>query len=70
MSFSSILFLFVFLPVVLGLYYLCRERHRNLFLLIASLVFYGWAQPGLLWVLAAAILISYTGGRLIGRAKT
>ena len=70
MSFSSILFLFVFLPVVLGLYYLCRERHRNLFLLIASLVFYGWAQPGLLWVLAAAVFISYGSGRLIGRAKT
>ncbi len=42
MVFSSNVFLFLFLPVFLGLYYLSGERYRNLLLLIASYVFYAW----------------------------
>ena len=42
MVFSSNVFLFLFLPIFLGLYYLCANRYRNLLLLIGSYVFYAW----------------------------
>ena len=42
MVFSSNVFLFLFLPIFLGLYYLSGQRYRNLLLLIASYVFYAW----------------------------
>ena len=42
MVFSSNVFLFLFLPVFLGLYYLSGQRYRNLLLLVASYVFYAW----------------------------
>ena len=42
MLFSSPVFLFVFLPVVLLFYYLLRDKVRNYFLLLASLVFFAW----------------------------
>ena len=49
MLFSSNLFLFLFLPAVLGIYYLLDRRMRNPFLLLASLVFYAWV-PVSLWL--------------------
>src|SRR6478609_6207569 len=42
MVFSSNVFLFLFLPIFLGLYYLSGQRYRNLLLLIASYIFYAW----------------------------
>ena len=42
MVFSSLLFLFFFLPVPLTLYYVCPRRLRNPVLLVTSLLFYGW----------------------------
>ena len=42
MVFSSNVFLFLFLPIFLGLYYLSGQRYRNLLLLVASYVFYAW----------------------------
>lgn len=49
MLFSSIVFLFYFLPVVLVLYYLFRKWTpvKNAILLVASLIFYAWGNPGL-----------------------
>lgn len=44
MVFSSVTFLFVFLPVVLFVYYLLDNRLKNLFLTIASLFFYAWGK--------------------------
>lgn len=52
MLFSSSVFLFLFLPVVLLVYYLPLRRWRqgqNVFLLLASLGFYAWGEPGLYW---------------------
>ena len=46
MVFSSPIFLFVFLPLTLGLYYLLPRSAKNLFLLVASLVFYAWGEIG------------------------
>ena len=45
MVFSSLVFLWLFLPVVLGLYFLAQEKYRNLLLLAASLFFYAWGEP-------------------------
>ena len=45
MIFSSPYFLFLYFPVVLTLYYISPLRWRNLVLLIANLIFYGWGEP-------------------------
>ena len=45
MVFSSLLFLFRFLPAVLLLYYIVPDRFKNLVLLVVSLVFYAWGEP-------------------------
>lgn len=47
MLFSSIVFLFTFLPAVMILYYLLPVRFRNVILLLASLVFYAWGGTGI-----------------------
>ena len=48
MLFSSITFLFYFLPIVIAVYFIIPKRllwARNLALLIASLIFYSWGEP-------------------------
>ena len=45
MVFSSIIFIFTFLPIILGIYYICPKKFRNFILLIGSLVFYAWGEP-------------------------
>jgi alginate O-acetyltransferase complex protein AlgI len=69
MVFSSILFLFVFLPVVLGLYYLCPRRGRNLLLVLVSLVFYGWGEPVYIVLMLFTLLWDYTCARLIEKYR-
>lgn len=69
MVFSSTVFLLVFLPIVLMLYYICPFRYRNLLLLIASLIFYGWGEPKYIVVMAFSILINYFSGILIDRFR-
>lgn len=59
MVFSNSVFLFAFLPIVLLGYYLLRGKARNYWLLVVSLVFYGWNKPDFLWILVASILLNY-----------
>lgn len=59
MSFASITFLFVFLPVTLLFYYVGRKEHRNLILLAASLVFYACGEPGNVFLMLLSILCNY-----------
>ena len=63
MIFSSLLFLFRFLPIVLILYFAVPSRFRNFILLLVSLVFYAWGEPVYVVLMLVSILISYTGGR-------
>lgn len=63
MSFAGLAFLFFFLPVVLVGYYCFPRRWRNVFLLAANLVFYGWGEP---WFLPV-ILVTAVANWLIGR---
>ena len=62
MVFSTILFVFRFLPITLALYYLAPGKWKNLALFVCSLVFYSWGEVRLFPVMAAAILINYTAG--------
>ena len=59
MSFSSTIFLFFFLPITVIGYYLIRSELKNLFLLVASLLFYAWGEPRLVCLLIASILVNY-----------
>ena len=69
MVFSSIEFLFYFLPVVVGVYFLLPGKLRNGWLLFASLVFYGWGEPKHLILMVFSILAFYLLGLAIGRGK-
>ncbi len=62
MVFSTVLFLFRFLPITLALYYLAPARWKNTVLFLCSLVFYSWGEVRLFPVMAAAILINYIAG--------
>lgn len=59
MVFSSIIFLFAFLPIVLTVYYVIKPQLRNIFLLIASLFFYYWGEPKFLIIMVASIIWNY-----------
>ncbi len=68
MLFSSITFLFYFLPFVFVISLLIRtNKWRNLFLLFASLVFFMWGEPEMLFLLLICICINYTGAIIIDR---
>lgn len=59
MVFSSPVFLFLFLPITLGVYFLLPTRTHNLWLLVVSLVFYGWGEPKFLVVMLASIASNF-----------
>ena len=69
MLFSSLEFLYLFLPIAVAFYFLAPRRARNLVLLIESLVFYAWGEIGLLWVMLLVIILNFSGGLLIVRLK-
>lgn len=69
MIFSSLLFLFRFLPLVLLLYYAVPRKLRNLVLLLVSLVFYAWGEPVYVVLMIVSILISWTGGLAVDRFR-
>ena len=62
MLFSSITFLFLFLPVVLAVYYLVPWKVKNIALLIASLFFYAWGEPVYVVLMVLSILLNYLPG--------
>ena len=65
MVFSTILFLFRFLPITLALYYLAPAKLKNTVLFLCSLVFYCWGEVRFFPVMVALILINYTCGLAI-----
>ncbi len=69
MVFSSLLFLFYFLPAVLLLYFLVPKKLKNALLLVASLVFYAWGEPVYVVIMLAVIAVDYLHGRIIQRRK-
>ena len=69
MVFSSIPFLFYFLPAVLILYFIAPRKLKNAVLLLSSLVFYGWGEPKYLILMVSAILLFYFCGLAMGASK-
>ena len=69
MVFSSLLFAFYFLPVVLGLYYISKEKYRNYILLVASLGFYAYGEPKFVFVMVGSIALNYLLALFIDRYR-
>ena len=65
MLFSSIPFLFYFLPIVLLLYFVAPKKLKNTVLLLPSLFFYGWGEPKFLIFMLISIIQGYVFGLLI-----
>lgn len=59
MVFSSLFFIFAFLPVTIFLYYLVSEHFKNIVLLSASLFFYAWGEPVYVLLMCSSIIINY-----------
>ena len=69
MLFSSIPFLFYFLPGVLLLYFLVPRKLKNAVLLLFSLVFYAWGEPKYVFLMIGTICLFYGCGIAIGKAR-
>lgn len=69
MLFSSLEFLYLYLPLTLLLYFVTPVRYRNAVLLSTSLIFYGWGEPRYLVLMVFTIAVDYAAGLLIGRAR-
>ena len=69
MIFSSLTFLFAYLPIVLAVYFLAPLGWRNLILLLVSLFFYGWGEPVYITIMFVSILIDYTHGILVEKYR-
>ncbi len=67
MVFSSHLFLFLFLPAALALYYLAPRRTKHVMLTLASYLFYGWANPLFVVLMFVSTLIDYVSGLFIAQ---
>lgn len=65
MLFSGLIFLYVFLPGVVLLYFAAPGRLRNAVLLLASLFFYAWGEPGYLPLILVTIVLGYLAGLVI-----
>ncbi len=70
MRFSSLPFLFGFLPITLAIYFVVPLRWRNLVLLLTSLMFYGWGEPVYIVIMVLSILIDYTHGLLVEKYRS
>ena len=69
MVFSSVFFLFTYLPIVLFAYYITPLRWRNAVLLVVNLIFYGWGEPVYIAIMFLSTAIDYTHGRLVEKCK-
>jgi len=67
MVFSSPIFVFVFLPLVLLVYYLAAQRIQNIILLVFSLLFYAWGEGERLTIMLVSIIINYFTAILINK---
>jgi len=66
--FSSSIFLFFFLPLLITGYYLLKENYRVYFLMLASLFFYAWGEPKYVLIMILSIVINYTFGLFIHKS--
>lgn len=69
MVFSSLVFMFAYLPITLLAYYLVPRQGRNIFLFIVNLIFYGWGEPKLVLLMVFNIFFNYIGGWLADKYR-
>lgn len=69
MVFSSLLFMFRFLPVVLLLYFIVPRKFRNAVLFFTSLIFYAWGEPKYVFLMLFSITVNYVSGLMIHRLQ-
>ena len=69
MLFSSISFLYYFLPALIIIYFITPKKYKNIILLIASLLFYLYGEPKYVFLMIAEIIIAYIGAILIDKYK-
>lgn len=69
MIFSSILFLFIYLPLTLAVYYVVPLKWRNAVLFAVSLIFYGWGEPVYIVLMLASITLNYAAGLLVDKYR-
>lgn len=70
MVFSSMLFLWIFLPLVLAAYYISSGKIRNGILVFFSLLFYAWGEPFYVFLMLFSVAVNFTGGILIEKYQT
>lgn len=70
MLFTSISFLYYFLPALIIIYFITPKKYKNIILLIASLLFYFYGEPKYVFLMIAEIVIAYTGAILIDKYKS
>lgn len=69
MVFSSLVFMFAYLPITLLAYYLVPRQGRNIFLFIVNLIFYGWGEPKLVLLMVFNIFFNYIVGWLVDKYR-
>ncbi len=69
MLFSSMTFVFMFLPILCAIYLLSKKEYHNAILLIASIIFYAWGEPRYLAIMLLSVVINWLGAILIDKYK-
>ena len=69
MVFSSFSFIFVFLPIVLAIYFLVKDKYKNICICIASLIFYAWGEPKNIILMLLSVLVNYWFAIYIGKQE-
>lgn len=69
MVFSSMLFIWLFLPLLLAIYFIADKKFKNIILLIFSLIFYAWGEPIYILLMIFSITLNYIFGLLIDKYK-
>jgi len=69
MVFSSIMFLFKFLPIALLLVYIAPKKYRNLVLFVLSLIFYSWGEVRYIFIMLASVIVDFTVSHQIDKHK-
>ncbi|WP_270506074.1 MBOAT family O-acyltransferase [Paraclostridium sordellii] len=65
MVFSSLVFLFVFLPLIIFIYYISKDKYKNYLILTASLFFYAWGEPIYIVIMLLSIAINFIFGKKV-----
>lgn len=67
MVFSSLTFLYFFLPIVLALYFAAPKKAKNIVLFISGFIFYAWGEPFYVIIMIISTIIDYTAGRFMDK---